>query len=69
MMCVCCCLKSGLFVLHAGGPTQPGGEALRRQSLRADAHAGAHASRDAQAAVRRAARCLSDCNCGTEGKL
>lgn len=49
------CLKSGLFVLIAGGPTQPGGEALCGQSLRADAHAGAHASRDAQTSVRTAA--------------
>lgn len=43
---------SSLFVLHAGGPGQPGSEAVRRQSLRADTHAGADASRDAQASVR-----------------
>lgn len=53
--CEVFCLKSGLFVLHAGWPAQPGGEALCSQSLRADAHAGAHASRDAQASVRMAA--------------
>lgn len=46
------CLKSGLLILHAGWPTQPGGEALCSQSLRADAHAGAHASRNTQATVR-----------------
>lgn len=49
------CLNSGLLVLHAGWSTQPSGEALCSQPLRADAHVGAHASRDTQAAVRGAA--------------
>lgn len=47
-------------VLHAGWPIQPSSEALRCQSLRTNAHAGAHASRDAQTPVRKAAFCLSN---------
>lgn len=45
--CTCC--------VAAGGSAQPGGEALRGQYLWADAHAGADASGDAEAAVRGAA--------------
>lgn len=39
-------------VVRPGRPGQPGGEALRGQPLRTDAHAGADAPRDAQASVR-----------------
>lgn len=55
-------LTSGLLVLCAGRPTEPGGKALRCQLVRADAHAGAYAPRDAQATVRAAAfRNLENC--------
>lgn len=46
-MCVLC--------VRAGRAAQPDGEAVRGQSLRADTHAGADASRDAQTTVRGAA--------------
>lgn len=53
---------SGLLVLCAGWPTQPSGEAVCGQSVRANTHPGAHTSREPQTAVRRAPiPCLCMC--------
>lgn len=46
----CCVVRCR--VVHPGRPGQPSGQALRGQPLRADAHAGADAPRDAEASVR-----------------